>query len=147
MPREREMSVFESLIKDVESFAGKVEKEFKRMFKQAPSWLAIAEGVLTYLGPVVVTIADVAGGPALGSEAEVVLSDIKTKLATAAAMVKTAGSVTGIAGVLEEVQTDLPVLLHALQVSNPGTLTKVTSYTDIVAAELAALLGAFPAKA
>ena len=138
------MSLFSSVIGDLRSFASRVETEFKKMFKEAPSWLAIAEGVLTYLGPVVVTIVDVAGGPALGSEASLVLGDIKTKMATAAAMVKTAGSTTGIAGVLAEIQTDLPVLLSALQVSNPTTVEKVTSYTDIVGTELAALLSSLP---
>lgn len=138
------MSVFGTLVGDLKSFASKVEAEFRKMFKEAPSWIAIAEGVLTYLGPVVVTLVEVAGGPVLGTEAELVISDIKTKLATAAAMVKTAGSTKGIAGVLEEIQADLPVLLGALQVSNPATVEKVTGYTGIVATELAALLEALP---
>jgi hypothetical protein len=103
-------------------------------------------GVLTYLGPVVVTIVDVAGGPAMGTEAESVLSDIKTKLATVAAMVKTAESTTGVEGVLAEIQTDLPTLLGALQVSNPAALEKVSAYTQIVGTELAALLSALPSS-
>ncbi|MBW4037527.1 MAG: hypothetical protein HIU91_01395 [Acidobacteria bacterium] len=141
------MSVFGSIIGDFRSFASKVEAEFKKMFKEAPSWLAIAEGVLTYLGPIVVTIVDIAGGPALGTEAGAVLSDIKTKLATAAAMVKTAGSTTGIEGVLTEIQADLPVLLSALQVSNPTSVEKVTAYTEIVGTELAALLSSLSGSA
>lgn len=138
------MSFFGSMVGDLGSFASKVESEFQRMFKEAPSWLAIAEGVLTYLGPVVVTIAGVAGGPMLGAEASGVLSGIKTKMATAAAMVKTAGSAAGVAGVLAEIQTDLPVLLTALRVSNPATVEKVTVYTQIVGTELAALLSSAP---
>jgi hypothetical protein len=43
-PQEIEMSVFGSLIGDLRSFASKVEAEFKKMFKEAPSWTMIAEG-------------------------------------------------------------------------------------------------------
>ena len=141
------MGVFGSMVSDLRSFASRVEAEFKKMFKEAPSWAMVAEGVLTYLGPVVVTIVDVAGGPAMGAEAASVLSDIKTKLATAAAMVKMAESTTGVEGVLAEIQADLPTLLGALQVSHPAAVEKVTAYTQIVATELAALLSALPSRA
>ena len=56
------MSIFSTIIQDLKSFASKVETEFKKLFNEAPSWISIAQGVLTYLGPVVVTIVDVAGG-------------------------------------------------------------------------------------
>ena len=50
------MSVFSNVIKDLKSFAAKVEAAFKKLFGEAPSWITVAQGVLTYLGPVVVTI-------------------------------------------------------------------------------------------
>ena len=140
------MSIFGSIIRDLKSFASMVESEFKKLFKQAPSWLSIAEGVLTYLGPIVVTIVDVAGGPALGAEANVILEGIKTKLATVSAMVKTASNATGIVSVLTDIQDSLPALLAALQITNPSTVGNVTGYTDIVATEITALLNAMPSS-
>jgi hypothetical protein len=38
------MSVFSNVIKDLKSFAAKVEAAFKKLFGDAPSWIAIAQG-------------------------------------------------------------------------------------------------------
>lgn len=140
------MSIFSTIITDLKSFAAKVENEFKKLFNEAPSWLSIAQGVLTYLGPILVTVADVAGGAAMGSEANTILADIKTKLATAAALVTSVSDATNLTGVLTDVQSDLPSLLSALQISNPSTVTEVTNYTNIISTEITALLNAIPAS-
>ena len=66
------MSIFSGFIKDIDSFASKVESAFKKLFGEAPSWIAIAQGVLTYLGPIVVTILTIGGGAALGDEANAI---------------------------------------------------------------------------
>jgi hypothetical protein len=140
------MSIFSTIITDLKSFASKVEAEFKKLFHEAPSWLAIAQGVLTYLGPIVVTIADIAGGVALGTEANTIIADIKTKLATAAALATTVDNATSLTGLLADIQSDLPSLLSALQISNPSTVSSVTNYTDIIGTEITALLNAIPAS-
>jgi hypothetical protein len=146
MPQEIFMSIFSTIITDLKSFASKVETEFKKLFSEAPSWLVIAQGVLTYLGPIVVAIADVAGNAALGAEANTILADIKTKLATAAALVATVSNATSVTDVLMDIQADLPSLLSALQVSNPTTVVSVTNYIDIIGTEITALLNAIPAR-
>ena len=69
------MSVFSNVIKDLKSFGAKVEAAFKKLFGDAPTWIAIAQGVLTYLGPIVVTILTIGGGPALGEEANGIIAN------------------------------------------------------------------------
>ena len=138
------MSVFGSFIKDIESFAAKVEVAFKKLFGEAPTWIAIAQGVLTYLGPVVVTILTMGGGAALGEEANTIIANIKADLATALAVTSTAAAATSLPLLLASIQSQLPALLAALKVSNPTSLSKIESYVAIIDTELTALLGAGP---
>lgn len=138
------MSIFSSFIKDIESFASKVEGAFKKLFGEAPSWIVIAQGVLTYLGPVVVTILTIGGGPALGNEANTIIANIKADLATAFAVATTAGAANSLPTLLAGIQSQLPALLAALKVSNPTSLSKIENYVSIIDTELTALLGAVP---
>ncbi len=141
------MSIFSNIIKDLKSFAAKVEAAFKKLFGEAPSWIAIAQGVLTYLGPVVVTILTVGGGPALGDEANTILGNIKTDLATALATVSTVDAASSLTSLLTGIQSQLPALLAAVKVSNPSTASQVENYTNIIDTEITALLNALPAAA
>jgi hypothetical protein len=141
------MSVFSNVIKDLKSFAAKVEAAFKKLFGDAPTWITIAQGVLTYLGPIVVTILTVGGGSALGDEANEIIGNIKTDLATALATVSTANAATSLPSLLAGIQSQLPALLAAVKVSNPSTVASVESYTNIIDTELTALLNAMPVAA
>ncbi len=140
------MSIFGTFIRDIESFASKVEGAFKKLFGEAPSWIAIAQGVLTYLGPIVVTIVAVGGGPVLGAEANRIISNIKADLATAFAVTSSANAATSLPTLLAGIQAQLPELLAALKVSNPATLSSIEKYVSIIDAELTALLNAVPAS-
>ena len=141
------MSVFSNVIRDLKSFAAKVESAFKKLFGDAPSWIAIAQGVLTYLGPIVVTILTIGGGPALGDEANEIIGTIKTDLATALAAVTTANAATSLPNLLADIQTQLPVLLAAVKVSNPSVVASIEKYTNMIDTEITALLTALPAAA
>jgi hypothetical protein len=141
------MSVFSNVIKDLKSFSAKVEAAFKKLFGDAPSWIAIAQGVLTYLGPIVVTILTIGGGPALGDEANEIIGTIKTDLATALATVTTANAATSLPSLLADIQTQLPVLLAAVKVSNPSVVASIEKYTNMIDTEITALLTALPAAA
>jgi hypothetical protein len=141
------MSVFSNVIKDLKSFSAKVEAAFKKLFGDAPSWIAIAQGVLTYLGPIVVTILTIGGGPALGDEANEIIGTIKTDLATALATVTTANAATSLPTLLADIQKQLPVLLAAVKVSNPSVVASIENYTNMIDAEITALLNAQPATA
>ncbi len=141
------MSVFSNVIKDLKSFAAKIEGAFKKLFGDAPSWIAIAQGVLTYLGPVVVTILTIGGGPSLGEEANQIIGTIKTDLATALATVTTVNATTSLPKLLADIQTQLPALLAAVKVSNPSIVASIENYTKIIDMEIAALLTALPAAA
>ena len=138
------MSVFSNVIKDLKSFSAKVEAAFKKLFGDAPSWIAIAQGVLTYLGPIVVTILTIGGGPALGDEANEIIGTIKTDLATALATVTAANGASNLPSLLADIQTQLPVLLAAVKVSNPSTASEVENYTNIISTEITALMNAIP---
>ena len=141
------MSVFSTVIKDLKSFSAKVEAAFKKLFGAAPSWIVIAQGALTYLGPIVVTILTIGGGPALGDEANQIIGTIKTDLATALATVSTVNAATSVPGLLADIQTQLPVLLAAVKVSNPSVVASIENYTKMIDAEITALLNALPAAA
>jgi hypothetical protein len=141
------MSVFSNVIKDLKSFAAKVEAAFKKLFGEAPSWITVAQGVLTYLGPVVVTILTVGGGSALGDGANTIIGNIKSDLATALATVSTVDAATSLPILLGSVQSQLPALLAAVKVSNPTTVSEIENYTNIIDTEITALLNAMPAAA
>ena len=141
------MSVFSNVIKDLKSFGAKVEAAFKKLFGDAPSWIAIAQGVLTYLGPIVVTILTIGGGPALGEEANEIIGTIKTDLATALATVTTANAATSLPNLLADIQTQLPALLAAVKVSNPSVVASIENYTNMINTEITALLNSMPAAA
>jgi hypothetical protein len=141
------MSVFTSLIKDVESFSSKVEAAFKKLFSEAPSWITIAQGVLTYLGPIVVTILTLGGGSVLGDEANKIIAVIKSDLATALAVSSTAGAATSLPALLAGIQAQLPALLAAIKVSNPASLSTIENDVAIIDTELTALINAAPALA
>lgn len=143
---ENEMS-FATMIKDVKSVASKIEAAFKKLFGDAPAWIAIAQGVLTYLGPIVVTILTVGGGSALGNEANTIIGNIKSDLATALATIDQADAATSVPNLLTGIQGQLPALLAAVKVSNPTVVSDVEKYTGIIDTEITALLNAIPAAA
>ncbi len=141
------MSFFGSIISDLKSFAAKVESAFKKLFGEAPNWITVAEGVLTYLGPIVVTILTVGGGAALGEEANAIIGGIKSDMATALATVKTVDAATSLPNLLSSIQAELPNLLAAVRVSNPSVVSKVEEYTNVISTEITALLNAMPSSA
>jgi hypothetical protein len=141
------MSVLGNAVKDLKSFGAKVEAAFKKLFGEAPTWISIAQGVLTYLGPVVVTILTVGGGSALGDEANAIIGTIKTDLATALATVTTANASKSLPSLLTGIQSQLPGLLAAVKVSNPSTVAQIESWTNVIDTEISALLNAIPVAA
>ena len=141
------MSVFGHVIHDLKSFAAKVEAAFQKLFGAAPGWISIAQGVLTYLGPIVVTILTLGGGAALGEEANQIIANIKTDLATALAAVSTANASKNLPGLLVGIQSQLPALLAAVKVSNPSTVSEIENCTNIIDTEITALLNALPVAA
>jgi hypothetical protein len=141
------MSVFSNLIKDLESFSSKIEAAFKKLFTEAPSWITIVQGALTYLGPIVVTILTVGGGTVLGDEANQIIASIKTDLATALAVSSTVGAATSLPSLLAGIQSQLPALLAAIKVSNPAALSTIEKDVAIIDTELTALINAEPALA
>jgi hypothetical protein len=138
------MSIFGNVIKDLESLSAKVEAAFKKLFGDAPAWITIAQGVLTYLGPIVVTVLTLGGGVALGNEANGIIATIKTDLATALAATQTADGATSLPSLLAGIQAQLPALLAAVKVSNPATLATIEKDVAIIDTELTALLNAAP---
>jgi len=136
-----------SLITDLKSFASKVEVAFKKLFGDAPEWITIAQGVLTYLGPVVVTILTIGGGVALGTEANTIIAGIKSDLATAMATVTTVNAASSLPALLTGIQAQLPALLAAVKVSNPTKAAEIENYTSIISTELTAVVNAIPSVA
>jgi hypothetical protein len=140
-------NIFTTVIKDLESFAWKIEAAFKKLFGDAPAWLTIAQGTLTYLGPIVVTIVTIGGGSALGDEANNIIASIKSDLAVALATVTAVNASTSLPALLVSIQNQLPSLLAAVKVSNPAVVAQVENYTNIIDTEITALINAIPVAA
>ena len=140
------MSVFSNVIKDLKSFAAKVESAFKKLFGDAPSWIAIAQGVLTYLGPIVVTILTIGGGAALGKR-RTDYWEHQGGPGDGAGYGDDGDAAGSLPKLLADIQLQLPALLAAVKISNPSTVTSIENYTNIIDTEITALLNALPAAA
>lgn len=134
-----------NIIKDLKSFASKVESAFKKLFGNSATWIEIAQGVLTYAGPVLITAVSVEGGAPAGSAVSAVLSVIKTDLATALAALTSANAATTVPGLLASIQSNLPALLAAIKVENPALVSKVEAAVSLLTPEIDALIAAMPA--
>jgi hypothetical protein len=93
------------------------------------------------------TILTLGGGSALGDEANEIIGNIKTDLATALATVNTANASTSLPSLLTGIQSQLPALLAAVKVSNPSTVGQIENCTNLIDTEITALLNAIPVAA
>ncbi len=141
------MSIFSKIIKGIESFASKFEKEFQKLLGEAPSWITIVQGVITYAGPLVTTIATLAAGAPAGSAVASILATIKNDLVVASTAAQAGASATSIQTLLASLQTNLPALLAAAKVENLQTVAEIEKIVNLLIPEIDALLEAVPAEA
>jgi hypothetical protein len=130
----------------IKSIFEKVISVFEKLFKETPKFEQAASAALTVIAPLVETILIVAGEEPLAAVIENVVSQIKTDLAAAAALVETSGATPTLSSVLQATLVNLKSLLTAGDIKDPATLQKVTAVVETIVAELQAIISAFPAS-
>ena len=128
-----------SFFTDLESVASKIEKEFEKLYGEAPTILAVTSSTLTYLGPLLQTIVTLTAGAPAGSETAKLLAVIKSDLVTATQVVTTVGQSPSLTSLLNGIQSNLGALLAAAKISNPNSVAEIEVAIGLVAKEFAAL--------
>lgn len=137
-----------NLIKDLKSFASKIEAEYKKLFAEMPSWLTIVSGLITYAGPIAITLTGlIAGAPAAAATAAI-LEVVKTDLATIKAAITSgnAAATQGLPALLASLQANLPALLASAKVENVPKVDEIESAVNLLVPEIDALIAAAPAS-
>jgi hypothetical protein len=133
-------------------FWHKVEAAFKKLFGTT-TWEKTTSSVLTYLGPLVVTLIGLAGGPAAAAAAAAILATVQNDLATLSAVVEGAtatpapNELATAKNALASIRTNLPQLLDLAEVKNSANASKITSVVNTVISEVDAIAENIPATA
>lgn len=131
------------------SFFEKVGSELKRIFGST-SWEQTAEGVITYVGPLVETLAQLTLGTAASSALTGVLNSIKASLATLSAVVKGAATPSGSTDIqiataaINSVQDNLAGILADADIKNSGKVADIEATVTLIDNEMKALLANLP---
>jgi hypothetical protein len=137
-------NIFTTLIKDVKTFASKVEAGLKKLFGEMPKIEQIIASVLTVVAPLLqtlVALVDPVAAPATAA----ILAEIKTDLATAytaSVAVNTIADSSSIKSALTNIQSNLPALLAAAKVENVGVVSQIEGFVNAITPELEAVLTA-----
>jgi hypothetical protein len=83
-------------------------------------------------------IALTAGTPA-AAEVATIIGKIQSDLGVAAVLIESLDTSATLTGALSDIQTALPTLLTAVQVSDPTTVTKVTAIVTEIVGEINAV--------
>ena len=100
------MSILSTIIKDVESFASKFEKELAKLWSKAPSIAAVAGTVLQFVAPLIETAFTIEAGAAAGTAVTSLLEYHRAKDSS-----QLKGLITAVGAT--------PTLTSLLPVSNP----------------------------
>ena len=134
------MSIFSTIIKDVESFASKFEKELAKLWSKAPSVAAVASTVLQFVAPLIETAFTIESGAAAGSAVTSLLNTVEQKLVAAQGLITAIGATPTLTAVIAGVESDLTDLLSLGGFKNSTTQANI----QLVLKEIQALLGALP---
>ncbi len=136
------MSIFSKIEGAEHTFAAWFEGEMSKLVKVAPTFFTIADNVLAYSGPIIVTVLDdIPATAAAGAEAQVVLNQSLADITVLRGVLEDAGPTLTTKSLLTSIQANLQSLLTAEHITNPVSVALVNK----VLGELAALLAAFPA--
>lgn len=134
------MGILSTIIKDVESFASKFEKELAKLWSKAPSVAAVASTVLQFVAPLIETAFTIESGAAAGSAVTSLLNTVEQKLVAAQGLITAIGPTSTITAMIAGVESDLTDLLSLGGFKNPTTQSNI----QLVLKEIQALLGALP---
>jgi hypothetical protein len=131
------------------TFFKKVEQALFRFLKN-PSWEQKADGVITYVAPVLEEVIVLTLGTPAETVAAAVISRVQSGLATVSAILLEAQVTPGtsvaktVTIALNSVKDNLTGLLTAAEVKNTTKSTQITSTVNMLVGEIDALLGSMP---
>ena len=135
----------------VKSFFEKIGSDFESLFKHAPTWQQSANGIITVVAPLALTIISLVD-PVLEPEASAIIQRIQAGLAVIKTVASDATAAVGSTAV-QSVQTaitginsDMSQLLSTMQVKDPATVAKVTAAANTITTEMSMLLNALPVR-
>jgi hypothetical protein len=137
------VNIFSTIIKEVETFASKAEKELAKLWSKAPKFTDVALTTLTYVGPILETVFTIEGGTAAGAAATLVITKVQQELTAAKGLISAVGPTLSVQSLLSGISDDLQQLLIAANITNPASVANV----NLVIGELKALVNAFPVPA
>jgi len=139
------MSIFSSIENAAHSFAAWVEKEWKKLYNEAPKLEQVADTVLAYVGPALQTVVTLeAGGPA-GAIVGSVIQEAQKDLTAASGLIYDFGATPSIAGILKTVTDNLSLLLsdgHIKNAKSIAAVQRVISEINILYTAISTAIGA-----
>lgn len=142
------MSIFHSIIVDVESFfkatgtsVEKFAKAFWKCFKKAPTALQIVENFLSQASTYVVAAVDIVD-PAAEPAVAAALATAETAIAAVQAAATAATTGTSLLANLEALNSDIPSLLLGLDVKDAALKAAITKVANLITAEAKVLIPA-----
>jgi hypothetical protein len=121
------------------TFFSKVETWFRKVFNDFPGWEKVASSTLTYVAPLLETAIALTAGTPAAAEVATIIGKIQSDLGVAAVLIEILDTSATLTGALSDIQTALPTLLTAVQVSDPTTVTKVTAIVTEIVGEINAV--------
>jgi hypothetical protein len=134
------MSIFGTVVTDLESFAHKFETEFEKLWGKAPNFVTVATTTLTFVGPILEAVLAAVAPEALPLVTPII-AKVESDLAAAKSLLTVVGPTVSLKGLVAGAQTDLSTLAPVANITDPKTVANI----NLVLGELSALLNAFPA--
>jgi hypothetical protein len=127
-----------------------IEKELTAIHGEAPAIEKVINAILKYVGPVLQIALVASGNPAAAAAAGLIITEAKTDLAVASALVTDFGPTPTAASAFTSVQTNLSGLLtagHVTSTQSVAAVTKAVSEVGVIASAVQVAATAISAAA
>lgn len=135
------MSFFTNVEHAEHSFVAFAEKALLKFAKEAPTFITIVDGALTYIGPLLQVVVSAQAGTVAGAEVAKVVAEIQQDLTAFSGLVYDLGPNPTFANLLTSANNNLQSLLAAGHITNPVASAAIA----LVLRELNALAAAHQA--
>jgi hypothetical protein len=128
------MSFFSGIASAEHTFAAWAEKEWTKVYNEAPKLAQITDTVLKYVGPALQIAVTAEAGNAAGALVGSVVSEAQTDLTAASGLVTDFGATPTAAGVISSVASNLQGLLTDAHVTSATSVSAVTKAVSSLSA-------------
>ncbi len=121
------------------SFTGWAQKEWTKIFNEAPKIEALADTVLKYAIPAVSIIVGAEAGAPAGAAVSAIGSEVQKDLTAASGLIYDFGATPTAASIVSAAQSNLGTLLTDGHVTNPTSVSNVTKVINTLGELVSAL--------